>query len=407
MATKLFLKQFNNSGPGLTAYKYASLTQSVLAFITSVTRTTASGTKIQATDVSSGTVLKWISPPVAVPFTLSGTVTFNLWAKEATTSVNVTVSMELAKYSGGSEGASFVAATFGSPTELTATIGAKNWTGSPSSTTFNVGDRIVAYIYIVNVGTMGASASGATTDYGGKTAAADGDSWFQLNETITFQPEPEIIQFSTVNGGSRSFDGVVTSGNAVAAIITWGPQSVDLNSITDGTNTYALLGSRVAWHSTSFYGRLAVVKNVTGGSALTVTPNFSGATSYVGILIVEIAGVDLDPLDDISAQAGTSGTFDTGSIATRNAREILIAGFDEATGGGTTVGSNYVLRTNTALTFEDREVEVAGSYNAQVTVASQDYFAGLIALKAKSYPFFPPLLPRRMTGPEPHILTRF
>ena len=160
---------------------------------TGVVATGAGTQQIQWTKTSGGTALAWISGRVpAGGFTLAGTMTFNLWASESQTAANAGVRARVYKYSGGSE--TEVAGgpwSFGSPTELTTSMAANNWTGTPTSTAFAEDDRIVVKFFIINVGVM-SSGRTCTCDYNAGTGGADGDSYFQINETVTFKAEPVV-----------------------------------------------------------------------------------------------------------------------------------------------------------------------------------------------------------------------
>lgn len=381
MATKIFLKQPLSSWN--SAYSYANPTASVLAFITSVTNTTASGTKIQATATGGGTVLKWISKPVLTPFTCSGTVTFNLWAKEAANANNAGIRMELVKYS-GSEGSVFASATFGAPTELTTTMAVKNWTVTPTSTDFTAGDRIVAYVYIVNVGTMGAGTPGVTMDYGGLTAAADGDSWVQLNENVIFQSEGEFIQRKDQSpGGTRSsdvltaFSGTCAAGELIWIWITWFSTTITITLADNQGNTYTpIFGPIQDWLSTGNTSEAWYAKNIAGGSAITITVTYSGSiTGTVYINLSDYDGLDTtSPLDQTNNAATTSTAangMDSGSKTTLFQNELIVGG-GWSDGSLPTVGTNFLLRSDgTGQTAsEDRSVTVLGSYKTTETQAA-------------------------------------
>src|ERR1700744_2371473 len=99
MSTQVFLKQPANSTSGLTSYFYANPTRSVLASVNSVTNTTSGGTKIQCTASAGGTALKWISAPLANAASISGTITFNIRAKESNASANTGITVDVLRYS--------------------------------------------------------------------------------------------------------------------------------------------------------------------------------------------------------------------------------------------------------------------------------------------------------------------
>lgn len=388
MATKLFLKSPLSSLNSI--YGYASLVRSVLAAATAVTNTTASGTKIQATKTGGGTVVKWISPPLLNPITISGTVTFNLWAKEANAANNATVRMELQRYTAGAEtGVAFAAASFGS--EVTTTILAKNWTATPSSTTFLAGDRIVAYIYIVNVGTMGAGSPGVTVDYAGPTNALDGDSFFQFTENINFQSEAEIIQIANPAAVTNAtLAAAAAAGNAIFATLSWNDQ-VSTVTLADGTNTYTSIAAFTNFGTGRHQSFLA--KNIAGLTP-TVTPTFSGGTpSSWQLQIVEIAGLDkLAPVDTSVVATGSGTALASGSLTTTYQNELLITGAatDSSPASTISVGAGYVKRNTDAAgsdLVEDKAVIVAGSNSASGTASqSGNWVIELVALKWATQP---------------------
>lgn len=157
-----------------------------------VVNTVASGTDIQWTDVGGGTVLEWISPPIATGFTMSGTMTFNIWARESAMAANAGGLVHVLKWGGGDDN---IVECTGSPFSDGVEFGfsgantAFNWTGAVTgNNVFLVGDRIIVRYAITNVGVMGGGAT-CNLGYDGPTAAADGDSYFQTTETISFAAE--------------------------------------------------------------------------------------------------------------------------------------------------------------------------------------------------------------------------
>src|SRR5678816_2979974 len=86
MATKLFLRETTVTAIGSFRDMLASAGASLT---TGVVNTAGSGTQIQWTKTAGGAVLEWISGRVPVGgFTLSGTMTFNIWASESATAAN-------------------------------------------------------------------------------------------------------------------------------------------------------------------------------------------------------------------------------------------------------------------------------------------------------------------------------
>lgn len=146
----------------------------------------AAATSVAGTTTSAGTWISlgyWCTRPL-VGFTLAGSVSINLRGDESAPQANATLGCRLYKLSGGSLSASLGQAT--GSVELGATESAVTGSVTPTSTAFANGDQLVLEIGIVNVGTMGA---GRTVNfyYSGPTAAASGDSYVTLTETVTLQ----------------------------------------------------------------------------------------------------------------------------------------------------------------------------------------------------------------------------
>src|SRR5207245_11800732 len=121
--------------------------------------------------------------------------------------------------------------------ELGSTIAVHNCPGTPTSTSFAVGDRIVVRWWINDAGGNMGSNKTVTTDYDGKTAAADGDTWVQFNENLSFQFEPEIIQNKNANVSSQSSVTVTVNstgaGHMLAVVIGTASPSTMVTSVHD------------------------------------------------------------------------------------------------------------------------------------------------------------------------------
>lgn len=177
---RIFLTNFAADIPGYKLALVDSRNPNSSALVTSVTATTASGTKIQMTDTSGGNALKWITTPLRKAVTLSAVPMFiNAWAQEDAAATNSSFEFDLLQYTAGAEGSTVVTAA--NSTELgTAIALSKLVSGNLTSTAFAKGDRLVIKGYAVNVGTMAVGT--VTFDYDGPTMGADGDSYLYLNE---------------------------------------------------------------------------------------------------------------------------------------------------------------------------------------------------------------------------------
>jgi len=185
VATTLFLRDTKDSGIGV--YRYLQTTRGP-GVVTGVVNTVASGTDIQWTKTAGGEALEFISPPLSAGFTLSGSMTFNIWALESAMAANCGGRARVYKYSGGVE-----TLILGGPhddgVEFGTSDGVFNWTGVPTSTAFAAGDRLIVKYYITNIGTMGGGET-CTLNYAGVTAGASGDTYWTINENVTFGPDP-------------------------------------------------------------------------------------------------------------------------------------------------------------------------------------------------------------------------
>ena len=193
MATKLFLKKAQSYVNG---YYDMSITADTDGNTTAVVTTTASGTQIQWTKTAGGATMAWISGRVpSGGFTLT-TTDASIWVIESAAGVNAGGRYRVFKYSGGSEteigGGPFddgVEFSSMSTTEMT-------WTGNVTDTAFAENDRIVVKFYATNSGTMGAGT--ATLTYGAIDGST-GDSFFNINETVTFKTQeyPDTVLNTT------------------------------------------------------------------------------------------------------------------------------------------------------------------------------------------------------------------
>lgn len=209
MATKLFLRntQANRVYPDDTVRRMLDLlTTAGPSLQTAVVNTAASGTDIWWTKTAGGFSLEWVSPPVSADFTIAttDTLTFNLWALENSMNANAGARVHLYVWNRGNGGGEneMPGSPFTSAAELNTVAAVNNWTGNLSSSQLvRENDRIVVRAYIAAVGGTMAGGFTCTLDYDGPTGAADGDSWVQLNNTITFKAEnygQDVLQRFTI-----------------------------------------------------------------------------------------------------------------------------------------------------------------------------------------------------------------
>lgn len=208
MATKFFIRtpeavRFTGYNYPLTLMDGSTMTDGDIAQLL----TTAAGgavTKVTATKAGpttgvSGGVASitdsccWFySDPLAAAVTISGTITFNIWALENSMSANATVGGRVLKYDADTGTLTEVCkATFG--TELGTSSAVCNFTGTPTSTAFAKGDRIAFHVYFDDA-TAVTMASGFTCSFvaNNATGGASGDSWVEFTETITTNADTSV-----------------------------------------------------------------------------------------------------------------------------------------------------------------------------------------------------------------------
>src|SRR5438309_1197427 len=225
----------HNIASPVSGYRYATKTQGqgTTTSVTNSVKGPTSGVQLTKT-AGSSPALVWISPPLAAAATISGTVTMNTWAAEQS-ACRCGMQVTLQKYSGGTEGSAFLTSARG--TELTTSISLQNWTATPTSTSFAVGDRIVVKWWIKDAGGTMNSGKTVTSDYDGKTAGSDGDTWVQFTESLSFQFEPEVIQNKNANVSSQSSVTVTVNstgaGHMLAVVIGTASPSTMVTSVHD------------------------------------------------------------------------------------------------------------------------------------------------------------------------------
>lgn len=367
---------------------------------TAVTNTSAGGTDIQVTKTGGGTALAWITPPLQTSVTISGTVTCNIYGGESATAANTAFRCRLFKYSGGSEGSSFLTANM--TTELsTSTTTVRNWTGTPTSTAFSAGDRIVIKLFLENcatsgcpTGTMGGGAT-ATVGYDGTTDGSNAASWVQTNENVTFQPT--IVQNSAI--GTDSVTAVIpaiasavgnahnctnnaasscttgnwsaTAGNAVMCSASTFNQTVtsivDSNgasfiNVLGGTTSQATPGNGLNYQ---YY-----LGSIAGGASYNVKANTSG-TAFISLVCEEFqpssGALTLDVKNSAQPNNTQSGSVTISSV-TNNDMIVESGSWDDT--ATITAGAGYTLPTNGVVGNTTGQA-AALIYNLQVGSGSQ------------------------------------
>ena len=201
-----------------------------------------------------------------------------------------------------------------------------------------------------------------------------------------------FVQVNSATPQSSSTSVSVTYTSAQAAgdlnviVVGWNNNTTAVNSVTDSKgNVYQLaVGPTVlsGFLSQSIY----YAKNIAAAAAGTnsVTVQFSGATAFPDIRIVEYSGADLsNPVDVTAAATGNSASSNSGTATTTNATD-LIFGAGTTTTHYTGPGSGFTQRIITnpdGDIVEDRTVTAVGSYSAVAPMASGRWAMQMVAFR--------------------------
>lgn len=148
---------------------------------------------------------EWISSPLSADFTISGTITLNLWASEVTMNDNVAINAIIEKMDGATGVLTQIAKTARVTEAALTTSAVNNFTVAPTPTAIKRGDRLRVRVFADDAGTMAAGGS-MTFNFAGSTAGADFDSWIQFTENLTFEP------LTTPTGSTYYLTNAATSG---------------------------------------------------------------------------------------------------------------------------------------------------------------------------------------------------
>jgi YD repeat-containing protein len=174
------------------------------------------------------------------------------------------------------------------------------------------------------------------------------------------------------SSATATFANAQSAGDLNVVIVAWsdaGPAP----SVTDSQgNTYALAVTTT--NSGSFTVQsIYYASNIAAANAgsNTVTVSFGSAVAAIDERIAEYTGVATsNPLDGASGATGSGGTFNSGSVTTTGANDLLIAGdYLQSVTNGTSTGFTVRMDNDYGDILEDEVTPSAGTYSAS---ASQD-----------------------------------
>jgi len=193
----------------------------------SVTGVTVTGPTNGVELEAASSTAEWLTPPVAVDVTISGTITANIWALEnsmnANVAINVIIDIVRANSFAG-DGSNTITNIVQSTnaTELALAAAVNNFTsgmtsGAYTGQTVNRGDRIRIRIVGGDAGVM-ATGFNFSARVSGPTADADGDSYVTFTEDITFENAPGTAVISSTDAANPQGIGATASSTQAA----WG-----------------------------------------------------------------------------------------------------------------------------------------------------------------------------------------
>lgn len=157
-------------------------------------------------EVGFSTPLHWISAPIDRDITISGTMTFNLWASESAMTTNAAINAIVERLDSTAAIVSTIVKT-AFTTELGTSMAANNFTATPTSTNMLRGDRFRVRVFADDASGVNMAAGTITFDMNVGTASVDGDSWLQFNETFGFSVSDPGQKGQTSGASTTQFGG--------------------------------------------------------------------------------------------------------------------------------------------------------------------------------------------------------
>ena len=180
----------------------------------------------------------------------------------------------------------------------------------------------------------------------------------------------------------------VVAGDTIAVCFgTGGSGSAGFTSVSDGTNTYALIAHRTDLSVDGYQVWWYVAKNVAAAASLTITATMTTSQAFNLMAAVEVGGADtVTPVDNSNFASDTTGTSATASVSVvcASTNDLLWAcGIMDS--GGETAGAGFALLddlTQVALISESKAGVGSGSQTATVTGTAGNWLIGVLAFQA-------------------------
>lgn len=272
-------------------------------------------------------IKEWLSFPLSAAATISGTITINLWMAESAMAANVGAQVIIERINSkgeilstllgngvgtGSERGVEVLSSLG-------VLGVNNWTATPVSTNFSVGDRIRVRVLGNDAGGNMSAGNSFRFGYGVETADTERNSWIEFNENLTFftaTPTGSTLYLldaaSDINPGSAVEKEAWTSRGSSSVTAVTNTPSGGWTPGVQVTNTAG--GTAIEWYSKQLQ---AFTLSGRTQSRLRAFESGGGANAAVRL---EIAICDADGSNPVIW--GTSGMVG-GELATTESNELV------------------------------------------------------------------------------------
>lgn len=330
-----------------------SLNQTNGAAKTSTTRAGVTGPTV---GVEFGTTTAWttlfISEAVSADVTISGSVTFNLWAAEGAMTLNMAINCRILVLDGASGALTQVHKTVNAAELSTSTTNGSLVSFSETPTSFNVkkGDRIVLIPFLDDGGgNMATGGSGMFVLDG--PIGTEGDSYVSFTETFSFvaqtgDPAGTALYLTNdpasggINPGAEvEYEVWTARGGAATTAVT--------NSVTGPTNgvvaTLTAGGSAVAWFTrpldaVTLDGKIVIAirahESATAANARLLVQLFKTANDGTSPTLIAVGWYGSE-LTAAEAEYRVVLVADDVSIASGERLKLVVA-FDDSDAGGTT-----------------------------------------------------------------------
>ncbi|OGS12676.1 MAG: hypothetical protein A2234_07855 [Elusimicrobia bacterium RIFOXYA2_FULL_58_8] len=324
--------------------------------------------QMQITRTAGGTPVVWYSDPLDA-VTISGNVTFNIWARESNKFANAGLAGELLRTDSSGNILSVIASVVAPASELATSFALKTWTRTPAPTALSNGDRLALRLYMDNFGTMAANYT-VQVSLDGPTAGASGDSWFRTVEALApARPAPGAITSLTQTQLAANWTLIEgATGYTLAASVNPGASPSPIYASAETSDSSAQLASPALSPNTTYYPY--VRSNGPGASSswapygLVVTPAY--APSFT----------NFTQLSSYTAQFNWAANGNTGSTLYH---VVMSTASDPLAPFGAVVKSTYTyslflssagLSANTAYSFRVAAVNHAGVYTDYTPIIS-------------------------------------